>query len=134
MKDQKIQRGDAESAEKYMEEMNAESPEHEKVGRHELTGRRIVRVPVASPLLVEMLTKGWSSGPGIIKCIDGLPVDAKFVNSVFDPLSDHAYFFFEHESFEIVQPWEFPPFFLPTFAREYPEAGTVLLVKESFDE
>jgi len=110
-----------------MSENNAENAEQNKVGRNEITGRRVVRVAVAYPLLIEMLTEGWSSGPGIIKVIDGLPVDAKFINSTFDPLSDNAYLFFEHESFEIVQPWEFPPFFIPMIAREFPEAGTVLV-------
>lgn len=69
--------------------------------------RPLVRVPISSTLLFDMFTKGWESGP--IRCVDGLPKGARFINSYFDADKHVAFVVFEHESFADVAAGEIIP-------------------------
>lgn len=68
-------------------------------------GRRIVRATVSADLMAELMRVGWRIPAGniqAIECIQGVPPDAKFVGSMPSPADLSVWFFFEHESFDVV--------------------------------
>ena len=87
-------------------------------------GRKIVKVPVTIDLIIEMMTEGWTTEPYALKCISGLPKGAKFIGATHDPLTCNVFFFFEHESFDLVHYSEIPP-------RVYPEILSIELKSEA---
>ena len=81
-------------------------------------GARLVRVLVSDVLLVEMMTDGWSTDPGVvIRCIKGLPPGARFVGVSHGDDLKTAAFLFEHESFAEVRSGQ-PPILSVEFSRE----------------
>ena len=60
--------------------------------------RRYKIVPVLQQIIVDMLRKGFIH-KGTIECVDGVPIDAKFVTMFTDLEKMTVYFVFEHISF-----------------------------------
>ena len=69
------------------------------------SGRRIVRALVSAELMAEVMRQGWiipSHDTVAVMCEQGIPPDAKFVGASSSPSDLSVWFFFEHESFDIV--------------------------------
>lgn len=64
-----------------------------------MNNKRMVRVQISQELWVEMVRQDWTTGDRIITCTEGLPVDAIFAGSTFDPLDMSSYLFFTHPTF-----------------------------------
>lgn len=65
--------------------------------------RRFKQVPLSFPFLFEIIKEGFETAEGI-KCVSGIPADAKFIWSEVDHGTQIAYLVFYHESFDIVKP------------------------------
>lgn len=95
------------------------------------TERRFCRVLIANHMLFDMLTKGWVIGDGsIIRCVEGIPQGAKFINSYFDVERDCACLVFEHQSFPNTPPWEILPIQPVTFNIEYQDLTKFTLIND----
>lgn len=70
--------------------------------------RKIKVISVASKLLFKMMPKGYINKNNIIT-IKGIPKDAVYVDSLFDPSTLTAYIVFEHNTFELIKPGEIIP-------------------------
>lgn len=106
--------------------------------------RRLVRVPISFPLLIELLTQGsrnmFSDRVGLAPiCEQGLPADASFVGSYTDNATSCGYLVFHHSSFAPVALGAELPEFTPRFRQqpwitpfeglmiEFPAAGEVVV-------
>lgn len=67
--------------------------------------RRVVAVPVAVEMLVQMVREDYLT-PGPMKCIKGVPADAKFEGATIDPGDGAALLLFSHPSFKPLFPGE----------------------------
>lgn len=67
----------------------------------EFQGVRHAYIPIATFILVEMMTEGWE-GTGI-KCTEGLPEDAEYVRQFYKEMSDEVCLVFSHPSFDLVE-------------------------------
>lgn len=82
--------------------------------------RRRRSVVINPELFCEMITTGWC-GDGI-ECIDGLPEGAKIIRFGHDLPRDLYYFIVEHESFDLIPPFEQLPLMWITYSkRTWPE-------------
>jgi hypothetical protein len=86
-----------------------------------MASRHIARIAIGYEMLVEMLTAGWTSRPGWIECIRGLPEGAEFVYSYFDERTQLCWLGFSHPSFEPVELGAEVPIIQPLFRRHNEE-------------
>ena len=64
---------------------------------------RQVMVPISIELLISLMYVNQEGIPYGIRCIDGMPLKAKYVGSFTDNYSRCGFLVFEHESFEPVK-------------------------------
>lgn len=60
--------------------------------------RPVVRVVISQGILDQMLRDGYYSKPGI-RCVRGIPADARLTGMTQDTMRCAVCFFYEHESF-----------------------------------
>lgn len=69
-------------------------------------------VRVSPTLIAEMCKEGWkipSDDTASVKCLQGVPSDAKYIRSFYDPEHDFLILVFEHSSFpEVDEGGQFP--------------------------
>jgi len=64
--------------------------------------RRIVRVGMSFPLLLDIMGRGYRTG-GEIECTEGLPPDSEYVSAYTDDRTGTLYMVFQHPSFESIE-------------------------------
>lgn len=77
--------------------------------------RRRRSVAISPELFQDMITTGWQ-GDGVA-CIDGLPEGARIIYFGHDLPRDLYYFIVEHESFDLVPPFEQLPMMHITYSK-----------------
>lgn len=78
----------------------------EGLKQHHAPQRRIIRIPIPERLVWQFCLEEPKDDPDVMLQFtirNGLPHDAVFVGSTFDPCSLNLYLFFTHESFDPVQ-------------------------------
>ena len=77
------------------------------MSRHAISGRRMVAVPVGAELLVQMVRLDYTAPP--MRCIQGVPADAKFEGLYVEPKDGAVLLLFTHATFAPVFPGESVP-------------------------
>lgn len=79
---------------------------------------RAKAVAISIELIAQMVREDWSTPLGFfIKCMDGLPKDAKATAAMVNNTSNEIYIVFEHDSFPLLMLGDLVPFESITFQK-----------------
>ncbi len=79
--------------------------------------RNMVRIAITGELIQSLVTNGETTDGLFVE--EGLPADAQFTHSAYDPASGLAYLFYTHPSFAPVRTGERVPEILPLISKRY---------------
>ena len=99
-----------------------------------MTNRRLVKVPITFELIDKMMRSPYLINAKIVRCIKGIPSDAKLVSSFTDHQRQVGYLVYSHYTFDKVPHGEELPEFNVSHAVNYKYSHPVLMFLDKLIE